>query len=83
MLPDDGCWHEVPVYPETMLSPNKNEPARYKFHEDMYYNRWRNFMHFEESYFRREVRCGYEVSEKVKKIWAVELNLLEYFDNII
>ena len=39
-------------------------------------------MHFEESYFRREVRCGYEVSEKVKKIWAVELNLLEYFDNL-
>ena len=30
-----------------------------------------------EAFFRREVRDGYEVSEKVKRIWAVQLDLLE------
>lgn len=39
-------------------------------------------MQLEKTFFEREVRDGYEVSEKVKKIWAVELNLLEYFDNL-
>ena len=39
-------------------------------------------MQLEKTFFEREVRSGYEVSEKVKKIWAVELNLLEYFDNL-
>ena len=33
-------------------------------------------MQLEKTFFEREVRSGYEVSEKVKKIWAVELNLL-------
>lgn len=39
-------------------------------------------MKIEDEFFQKEVRSGYEVSEKVKKIWAVELNILEYFDNI-
>ncbi len=39
-------------------------------------------MQLEKTFFQKEVRFGYEVSEKVKKIWAVELNLLEYFDNL-
>lgn len=39
-------------------------------------------MQLEEKFFQKEVRFGYEVSEKVKKIWAVELKLLEYFDNL-
>ena len=29
-----------------------------------------------EHFLEKEVRCGYEVSEKLKKIWAVELDLL-------
>ena len=30
-----------------------------------------------ENFLKKEVRCGYEVSEKLKKIWAVELDLLQ------
>ena len=30
-----------------------------------------------EHFLEKEVRCGYEVSEKLKKIWAVELDLLK------
>lgn len=30
-----------------------------------------------EHFLESEVRCGYEVSEKLKKIWAVELDLLK------
>ena len=36
-------------------------------------------MDLEENFFHEEVRSGYLVSEKMKKVWAVELNLLEYF----
>lgn len=39
-------------------------------------------MHLEETFFKREIRSGYEVSEKTKRIWAVELHLLEYFDSL-
>lgn len=39
-------------------------------------------MQLEDKFFQREIRSGYEVSEKMKKVWAVELNLLEYFDNL-
>lgn len=31
-----------------------------------------------EHFLEKEVRCGYEVSEKLKKIWAVELDLLKH-----
>ena len=31
-----------------------------------------------ENFLEKEVRCGYEVSEKLKKIWAVELDLLQH-----
>ena len=31
-----------------------------------------------EHFLEKEVRCGYEVSEKQKKIWAVELDLLKH-----
>ena len=31
-----------------------------------------------ENFLKKEVRCGYEVSEKLKKIWAVELDLLQH-----
>ncbi len=39
-------------------------------------------MHLDENFFREEIRCGYKVSEKMKKVWAVELNLLEQFDKL-
>lgn len=39
-------------------------------------------MQLEDKFFQKEIRAGYEVSEKMKKVWAVELNLLEYFENI-
>lgn len=32
-----------------------------------------------EGFLNKEVRCGYEVSEKLKRIWAVELDLLSKF----
>ena len=32
------------------------------------------------NYFCEEVRNGYRVSEKMKKVWAVEIDLLEQFD---
>lgn len=33
-------------------------------------------MNFKNSFFKREIRNDYEVSEKLKKIWAVEIDLL-------
>ena len=39
-------------------------------------------MHLEETFFQEEIRSGYKVSQKMKKIWAVQLNLLEYFDKL-
>lgn len=33
-------------------------------------------------FLEAEVRCGYAVSEKLKKIWAVELDLLSEFDRV-
>ncbi len=35
-----------------------------------------------ENFLNKEIRCGYEVSEKLKKIWAVELDLLAEFDRV-
>lgn len=37
-------------------------------------------MQLDDKFFETEIRCGYEVSKKMKKVWAVEMNLLEYFD---
>lgn len=37
-------------------------------------------MQFDKKFFQKETRSNYEVSEKKKKVWAVLLNLLEYFD---
>ena len=35
-------------------------------------------MDFDEKFFQEELRSGYLVSEKMKKVWAVELELLDY-----
>ena len=35
-----------------------------------------------EHFLDPEVRCGYEVSSKLKKVWAVELDLLAEFDRV-
>ena len=39
-------------------------------------------MTIDKKFFRREIRSGYEVSEKMKKVWAVQLDLLDYFDQL-
>lgn len=31
---------------------------------------------FPDEFFKEEVRCGYRVSVQTKKIWAIELDLL-------
>lgn len=33
-------------------------------------------MNFSDSFLEKELRCGYEVSSEMKKVWAVELDLL-------
>ena len=35
-----------------------------------------------ESFFNEEERCGYVVSQKMKKVWAVELDLLAELDRV-
>lgn len=39
-------------------------------------------MELSKSFFQEEERCGFLVTEKRKKIWAVELGLLEKFDKV-
>ena len=39
-------------------------------------------MELKESFFEEETRCGFLVTEKRKKIWAVELELLEKLDEV-
>lgn len=39
-------------------------------------------MYFEDKFFEAEERCGYHISKKMKKVWAVELKLLDYFDQL-
>ena len=39
-------------------------------------------MHFDASFYKEEIRSGFLVNEKRKKIWAVELNLWEKFDEV-
>lgn len=36
-------------------------------------------MYFEDDFFKQEVRCGYTIKPEIKKIWAVELTLLQKF----
>lgn len=36
----------------------------------------------EEGFYEPEVRCGYEVSTEIKKVWAVELDLLAKFTDV-
>lgn len=38
--------------------------------------------HFPQSFFDEEERCGYTVSVQMKKIWAVELDMLNEFSRI-
>ena len=33
-------------------------------------------------FFDEEVRCGYTISEKMKEVWAVELDLFAEFDMV-
>lgn len=39
-------------------------------------------MEFSSEFFKEEIRSDFLVTEKQKKIWAVELNLLEEFDRV-
>lgn len=39
-------------------------------------------MELHEKFYEEEVRCGYLVTRKMKKVWAVGLNLLSYFDKL-
>lgn len=39
-------------------------------------------MNFDPSFYREETRCNFVVTEKRKKIWAVELAILEKFDQV-
>ena len=35
-----------------------------------------------EGFLNKETRCGFTVSEKLKEVWAVELDLLSEFDRV-
>ncbi len=39
-------------------------------------------MNFDPSFFKEEIRCDFPVDEKRKKIWAVELGILEKIDEV-
>ena len=39
-------------------------------------------MEFAENFFNEEIRCGYKISPKMKKVWAAELQLLEKFIDV-
>lgn len=39
-------------------------------------------MYFDSSFYKEEIRSDFLVTEKCKKIWAVELELLEKFDEV-
>ncbi len=39
-------------------------------------------MQLPDSFYQEEERCGYLVSEKMKKVWAVELELLKKFSEV-
>ena len=37
---------------------------------------------FPDQFYSEEIRCGYTVTSKQKKVWAVELDLLNEFDRV-
>lgn len=39
-------------------------------------------MDLDQSFFKEEIRSGFLVTEKRKKVWATELNILERFDEV-
>lgn len=39
-------------------------------------------LHIDESFFNEELRCDYAVSSNMKKVWAVELDLLNEFSRV-
>lgn len=39
-------------------------------------------LEFDDSFFEEEIRCGYTVSSEMKKVWAVELDLLNEFSKV-
>lgn len=39
-------------------------------------------MNWKESFLKEEIRSGFPVNEKRKKVWAVELELLQKFDEV-
>lgn len=39
-------------------------------------------MYIDPSFYQEETRCGYVVTQKSKKVWAVELAILERFDQV-
>lgn len=39
-------------------------------------------MEYDESFIQEEVRCGFTVTQKRKKIWYIELELLKKFDEV-
>ena len=39
-------------------------------------------LHIDESFYKEEIRDGYTISSEMKKLWAVELDLLNEFMNV-
>lgn len=39
-------------------------------------------MEYDESFIQEEIRCGFTVTEKRKKVWYIELELLKKFDQV-
>ena len=39
-------------------------------------------LEIDKSFYQEEVRCGYTVSAKMKKIWAIELDLLDQLQQV-
>ncbi len=56
--------------------------AGIEFKDRQWIFRGRGIMEWKGSFFEEEIRCGFRVTEKRKKIWAVELELLEKFDEV-
>ena len=36
----------------------------------------------EREFYREEVRCGFPVTEKMKRVWAVQLSMLDEVERI-
>ena len=39
-------------------------------------------MEFPSEFFKKEIRCGFEIPEMMKRAWAAELEVLEVIDTI-